>query len=640
MSTFKASWSAQPWRDPRLWPHQQGAVKKIDDFLRDRQYHSGPAALVGMPTGTGKSGVIAVAAHLLETDRDVLLLTPWDALVDQLHLDVASRFWEKVGATTPTSKSILRIYPSTAPSKLDEHPSPVIWLSTVATLQRLHATGDRAYAALQTRLGLIMFDEGHYEPARSWSDAVRELKRPTVLFSATPYRNDIKYFVLDDAFRFDYSHTRAHQDHILRGVTFRPVRFHTVETFCDELLSCVSDLLHDHPRAKVIVRCDSLAGVNNVVNELNSRTESVIGIHEIFKSGDPLRLHKVPKPEDCQARFWVHQFKLTEGIDSPDFRAVAFYRPFKSERAFVQQVGRVLRNPGESTHDDGLVIFADRDRLDTSWNNYMAYDREAERGALKSPFEVARSQPSPHYYNNKFRTTFDFAAGVSPDALSYPRSVKILQLPADFDLDKFATEVSKNLEENDCLGEQLSSPVADMKLHVYLAIRLDPVLLRAAYYRSSLGFTVYLKTDKHLFFHDTYGLRPDCMDDYPLVDPHKLQHVLSGLNAQISSVSLSNTDLGRFSARRRTLHARSIADLSPDLSDHAQFATTSTGHFELAREEGGSRHVSRYVGFSRSRVSEQGSVEFDEFVEWLRPDFSGSTPRSWLYNAVTWASCG
>jgi site-specific recombinase XerD len=37
---------------------------------------------------------------------------------------------------------------------------------------------------------LILVDEGHYEPAVSWSKGVRELNRPTVLLSATPYRND------------------------------------------------------------------------------------------------------------------------------------------------------------------------------------------------------------------------------------------------------------------------------------------------------------------------------------------------------------------------------------------------------------------------------------------------------------------
>lgn len=75
--------------------------------------------------------------------------------------------------------------------------------------------------------------------------------------------------------------------------------------------------------------------------------------------------------------------------------------------------------------------------------------------------------------------------------------------------------------------------------------------------------------------------------------------------------------MGQFSARRRTIHARSIGDLAPDLSDHAQLATTVTGTFEATDATGLPKYVSRYVGFSRSRVSDRGMVEFDDFNEWL-----------------------
>ena len=51
---------------------------------------------------------------------------------------------------------------------------------------------------------LILVDEGHYEPAVSWSKGVRELNRPTVLLSATPYRNDFKSFRVRGRFVFNY----------------------------------------------------------------------------------------------------------------------------------------------------------------------------------------------------------------------------------------------------------------------------------------------------------------------------------------------------------------------------------------------------------------------------------------------------
>jgi hypothetical protein len=67
---------------------------------------------------------------------------------------------------------------------------------------------------------LVIVDEGHYEPARGWSRAVRELERPTALFTATPYCNDFKYFDVDRNFYFQLSHRKTEADRYLRQVQF------------------------------------------------------------------------------------------------------------------------------------------------------------------------------------------------------------------------------------------------------------------------------------------------------------------------------------------------------------------------------------------------------------------------------------
>lgn len=75
-----------------LWPHQRDALSVVSSFLRPRRTQGFPATLIRMPTGTGKRRVIAVAAHGLVRDGDVLVLTPWDVLVDQLTDDIHRRF--------------------------------------------------------------------------------------------------------------------------------------------------------------------------------------------------------------------------------------------------------------------------------------------------------------------------------------------------------------------------------------------------------------------------------------------------------------------------------------------------------------------------------------------------------------------
>jgi Type III restriction enzyme, res subunit len=289
-----------------LSPHQIGAAEMVERFLAARKGAEGPSALVRMPTGTGKSGVIAVSAQELVSTDDALLLTPWDALVEQLADDVASRFWSRIGARVPSDKEVVRIYPSTAETELAGHAKGTIWMATIATLQRLHAIGSNAYAQLHDRLGLVVVDEGHYEPARSWSEAVRQLERPTVLFTATPYRNDVKYFDLAADYQFHFSHADAEASHILRSTKFEDISYDDIPEFCEKLTSVVTARFGDDPHAKVIIRCDSRAEISQMVDVLAARGEAVLGVHLRFSGKDPVRLQSVPSVDSRTERYWVH----------------------------------------------------------------------------------------------------------------------------------------------------------------------------------------------------------------------------------------------------------------------------------------------------------------------------------------------
>ncbi|WP_460653940.1 DEAD/DEAH box helicase family protein [Kribbella endophytica] len=75
-----------------LWPHQRKAVEVIGRHISagvpDR------SALITMPTGTGKTAVIAAAIdrHVrANPGGHVLVVTPWLNLVDQLRGELDSR---------------------------------------------------------------------------------------------------------------------------------------------------------------------------------------------------------------------------------------------------------------------------------------------------------------------------------------------------------------------------------------------------------------------------------------------------------------------------------------------------------------------------------------------------------------------
>ncbi|WP_162426024.1 DEAD/DEAH box helicase family protein [Pontibacter pudoricolor] len=84
-----------------LHKHQKEALDLIKDYLKS---NSRKSALIQMPTGSGKTGVIAWASHFL-TDNNVLILSPRVAIKDQLFKEVKEKFLAKI-KVNPSNKKV------------------------------------------------------------------------------------------------------------------------------------------------------------------------------------------------------------------------------------------------------------------------------------------------------------------------------------------------------------------------------------------------------------------------------------------------------------------------------------------------------------------------------------------------------
>jgi superfamily II DNA or RNA helicase len=123
-------------------------------------------------------------------------------------------------------KEVLSFLPSEvddilAQSRRDD----TVLLCTVQSLQAIHRDDPAHYRAVARRISIVIVDEGHYEPAPEWAKAVRELDKPTILFTATPYRNDHKLFNVHPEYVYTYSHGRAVRERYVRDVRFHNVSF-------------------------------------------------------------------------------------------------------------------------------------------------------------------------------------------------------------------------------------------------------------------------------------------------------------------------------------------------------------------------------------------------------------------------------
>lgn len=221
-----------------LWAAQRKAVAFALAYLACQRRQAPVAetlresALVKMPTGTGKTGVIATLACCALSVRRTIILTPRKALVEQMILDLAWRFWKRFDFCYLDSelkpRKEVKEGRLRALERQREHSVEIlrnegyerIWASRsadrqviVGTFNALHTvlglkppahrsmegrsapkpsaaldecsleTGDgkgtENFRKLLRETDLLIVDEGHYEPAYSWAQCVNAINSST-----------------------------------------------------------------------------------------------------------------------------------------------------------------------------------------------------------------------------------------------------------------------------------------------------------------------------------------------------------------------------------------------------------------------------------------------------------------------------
>lgn len=616
------------WKKLALWPHQRKAVEMIHKYLESDSLGS---ALIRMPMGTGKTGVMAIAAQCLVDSSDALIIAPWAQLTRQISREIETEFWRKIGhRPKQATKSAKTFLPSIVTSVLKQRGGkPTVLVCTNQTLERLFVNDNRAYRSLRDCTSLVLVDEGHREPAPAWARSVRGLEKPTVLFTATPYRNDHRLFDVDPNHVFRLSHKEAVEQRFIREVNFVEADFkEDARTFVKALLDYYhGDFQKQKPSAasadRVIVRCETDSDITRVAAELKRAGEAVVAVHDRFSNNEDMeRFNKVPDPAKTGATFWVHQFKLIEGIDDPNFSLLALYQPLGNARALVQQVGRIIRNPSRAKGQIAYVFCHRRHKQRLMWDSYLRYEDRLGGGAIKDvgPAEIFEDllqlQDQYQYLDGNFRGRFDPKAPDFHLHLNYTLAANIYMPQRGFKMGDLLADVRRTVDEEDfILGNEVAP---DNYTHVFIYGRCgtSPLLIDQTFMELNLGFSIVRRAGDYIFYYDSEGLTPEYLADRASrVEPRKLEGLLSGERVRISQISLLNSDLALYSVRRRSLSAYSIGQIAPGLADYAHFCSTAAGIVESPKAA-----ARRYVGFTRARVSERSSivVEYDDYVKWTR----------------------
>jgi superfamily II DNA or RNA helicase len=608
-----------------LWDHQRRAIETAHSYLSAKEV-SEASALITMPTGTGKTGVIAtIATALPSVAGHRLVLTPWKPLVTQLMGDLAGRFWARLGEDSkPKLLPVRRLPPSTHLEELGETSEPTIFVATIAAISVASRWSDQGASPLLFKdFGCVLVDEGHYEPAPEWSQAIRRLKRRTILLTATPYRNDEKFFNVGEEWRYRFPHWEAEDKLFLRTPDFLTLEDAAApDAFAAQLVEQVQAQFPDDDSLRVIVRCETATSIRLIVQALESLGQTAIGVHERLSKGESSLTRTVPQPEQCAARFWVHQNKLIEGIDDPRFKVLAFYEALRNDRAIVQQIGRVLRNPAQDPKERRALVVGRGDRdIERTWKAYRAFDRQDDAESVATlPQLVERvleAQPLAFYYDGGYRVRIDLD---SPDAwqeFAFPLRTRVYRTSTDSppSLDDLEAETIYEWRQRDRTVFRTQTPDNDTIIVPFVTAENSRLLRAGTFIEPEFGYTIFRSAGDLLFIYDSRGRTPEIVEEHfrPLRPPD-LQVLFPKHSSRLTSVSLLNTDIGRQAARSRHVRAAAIDELAPDLADYSYVCTIAEGYTEIADER-----FRRYLGLSRSRVSDYRKSErdFDAYRDWL-----------------------
>lgn len=619
----------------KWWINQQNAVEVMANYLASK---SDRQAMVRMPTGTGKTVVIATLAQLSQDYPCCLVVAPWENLVKQIQRELRDRLWKKVGEDKGIDPKPCEVFtPSSLGAIIKKTGNKAgVLLCTNQTLQMLR-TDEKQFKALQKWCQLTLVDEGHREPAPKWAAAVRDLNCPTILFTATPYRNDLQLFDLDPDYLYSFTFGEALSEQIVRNVKFIDGSWaltgtDVVTQFTDQIVQSCESVAKMSGKLKeeirVIVRCKEADEIKRVVTALLNQGKTAIGIHERFKAADGKPYRKdVPDPASEKAQFWVHQNKLLEGLDDPAFRLIAIFGPFTNARNLVQQVGRVIRNPKRESKQKAYVLAHIDHNQGKLWERFLEYEDDVRKRIAEGKNELSAFEDFIAVQSNAPRFYFlgDFRKHLHPDDAKDPRSIIrmrksiLVRTPkSTFQWKPLVTGIQHELLSGDTFpyGEAYNTAATFLQL---FRIYEQSDIVTEAYLESRLGYVFAKQIGNLVFFYDSEGRSPDYLRNHTDAIPvESLQRLLPDQNSVIREISLINGDFGNHTYRRRVLSTQSLEIVPPSLSDYVQVCSTTTGTVKELRNGKMETHR-RYLSFTRGRLSERTSpvLDYPDFEPWL-----------------------
>jgi superfamily II DNA or RNA helicase len=328
-------------------PPQLGAIHAVAGHFSQR--HN--PAIVTMPTGSGKTGVMVACTFVLRATR-VLIVTPSRLVREQIAEEVGDlALLRKLGALPndicrPKVCSVgQRITTSNRWSELAEYDV------VVGTVQSISPALESVAPPNPDQFDLVLVDEAHHSSAQTWQallDCFPSARR--VLFTATPFRRDGQE--IRGRFVFTYELRQAHQDGVFGQLRYQPVEQRGDQFSRDAAVAKATEAQ---------LRADREAGLDHLIMVRTDRKTRADELAEVYAQHTDLRLvplnsnHSlrhaksvITKLRDGELDGIITVNMLGEGFDFPQLKIAAIHAPHKSLSATLQFIGRFVRTSREN----------------------------------------------------------------------------------------------------------------------------------------------------------------------------------------------------------------------------------------------------------------------------------------------------
>lgn len=393
-------------------PQREAHAATLEHFATSRE-----AAIVQLPVGCGKSGLIALLPFGLARGR-VLVISPNLTIRDSLRadLDITDRrscFWRKRSVLSPETMLAgphVAVLDGKDANIHDCEKSHIV----LTNIQQLASSADRWLPNFRDNFfDLILVDEGHHSAATSWEKVFDRFPNAKVVnLTATPYRADDKEITGKLVYRYSFKRamvkgyikrlqavyvapseltftyegdTRTHtleevlqlkeEEWFSRGVALSPACNKDIVTASLDRLEQLRQTGTRHQVVAVAMQIDHARAIRSLYVERGYEAET---IHSKMAEED--RAEVLRKLKAGLIDVIVQVQMLGEGFDHPQLSVAAIFRPFRSLAPYLQFVGRAMRVvvQNDPRHPDnyGFIVTHAGMNLDTLLTDFREIERE------------------------------------------------------------------------------------------------------------------------------------------------------------------------------------------------------------------------------------------------------------------------